>query len=92
MTTTLILGFVFIHIVLFIILPIFVYYDAQRHEIDNPSKWAAIVLFTAGTGILLYFFERDDAKHGGKEADSFALPGSSNADRTTSNSGTDAEK
>ncbi|WP_276257048.1 hypothetical protein [Halomontanus rarus] len=44
MTMTLILGFVFTLIVLFIILPISVYYDAQQHEIDNPSEWAAIVL------------------------------------------------
>ncbi|SEQ95027.1 hypothetical protein [Natrinema salaciae] len=91
MMVTIVVGYVFLSVVA---LPVLVYFDARRLEIDDPGKWIGIVLLTGGTGVLLYLFERTDAKHGSgsDEADPFGLPGSSPPDRAASDRDIDDSK
>lgn len=83
MMFAIVVGYVFLFVVA---LPVLVYFDARRLKVDDPSKWIGIVLLAGGMGVLLYLFERTDAKHGSgsDEADPFGLPGSSPPDRSGS--------
>lgn len=74
MTTVLIAGFFALAVACWGVLPGLVYRDANRLGLDEPEKWALIVGLSCGTGLPLYLFERDDARHD-DEADPFTLPG-----------------
>lgn len=37
----------------------FIYRDAQKHDVDSPALWGAVVFVTGVVGILVYFLVRD---------------------------------